>query len=184
MLNAEQERLFNQHAKKAAGLGRKIAWRCGLLKIDAGILRNAALMGLCQAIQRFDATRGCDFWSFAFTRIRSEVLDECRRNDAVSRFFRLEIKRGRLQEIQFASIDDSDAKKRFFATEENEPPSITWDEIERATPELYRPIILGHFRDGRTLDSIAKSMRLSASRISQLKHEAFEILREKLGTTF
>lgn len=48
--------------------------------VDVDNLESAGLLGLVEAAQRFDASRGVDFKAFASLRIRGEIIDEARRN--------------------------------------------------------------------------------------------------------
>ena len=48
--------------------------------VDIENLESAGLLGLVEAAQRFDPTRGVDFKAFAALRIRGAIIDEARRN--------------------------------------------------------------------------------------------------------
>lgn len=48
--------------------------------VDVDNLESAGVLGLVEASQRFDATRGVDFKAFASLRIRGAMIDEARRN--------------------------------------------------------------------------------------------------------
>lgn len=48
--------------------------------VDVDNLESAGLLGLVEAAQRFDVTRGVDFKAFAALRIRGAIIDEARRN--------------------------------------------------------------------------------------------------------
>jgi RNA polymerase sigma factor for flagellar operon FliA len=48
--------------------------------VDVDNLESAGVLGLVEAAQRFDASRGVDFKSFAALRIRGAIIDESRRN--------------------------------------------------------------------------------------------------------
>ncbi|MCA9149451.1 MAG: sigma-70 family RNA polymerase sigma factor [Planctomycetales bacterium] len=48
--------------------------------IDAENLESAGVLGLVEAAQQFDPTRGVPFKTFAFPRIRGAIIDELRRN--------------------------------------------------------------------------------------------------------
>ncbi len=48
--------------------------------IDVENLESAGVLGLVEAAHRFDAGRGVQFKTFAYSRIRGAVLDELRRN--------------------------------------------------------------------------------------------------------
>lgn len=48
--------------------------------VDVENLESAGMLGLVEAANRFDASRGVDFKSFAALRIRGAIYDEARRN--------------------------------------------------------------------------------------------------------
>ena len=48
--------------------------------VDIENLESAGMLGLVEAAQRFDVSRGVDFKSFAALRIRGAIYDEARRN--------------------------------------------------------------------------------------------------------
>ena len=48
--------------------------------VDIENLESAGLLGLVEAAQRFDASRGVDFKAFAALRVRGAIIDEARRN--------------------------------------------------------------------------------------------------------
>lgn len=48
--------------------------------VDVDNLESAGVLGLVEAAHRFDAERGIQFKTYAYTRIRGAILDELRRN--------------------------------------------------------------------------------------------------------
>jgi RNA polymerase sigma factor for flagellar operon FliA len=61
--------------------------------IDVDDLYSVGLLGLIQALRRFDPTLGVTFASYATLRIRGAVLDELRRVDWMSRSLRVKAKK-------------------------------------------------------------------------------------------
>ena len=53
-----------------------------------------------------------------------------------------------------------------------------------ALPERLRLIVVGHYLEGRPLDELARTFGITPSRISQLKSDAIEIIREGLEAQF
>lgn len=53
--------------------------------VELDDLVQAGMLGLADAVRRFDATRGLQLDTFATPRIRGEMLDELRRTDYLSR---------------------------------------------------------------------------------------------------
>ncbi len=60
--------------------------------VDTGDLLQCAIIGLFQAIERFDPDSGALFRTFARCRIKGAILDELRRIDHVSRFVRARVR--------------------------------------------------------------------------------------------
>jgi len=82
-----RDQLIAEHMPMARRIARKVARRMPD-NIRHEDLESAALVGLCEAADRFDATRpaACAaFVAFAAKRIRGSVLDELRRGDLMPR---------------------------------------------------------------------------------------------------
>ena len=79
-----RDRLIAEHMPMARRIARKVARRMPD-SIRHDDLESAALVGLTEAADRFDAERGEPFVAFAAKRIRGAVLDELRRGDLMPR---------------------------------------------------------------------------------------------------
>lgn len=83
----ERDRLVTEHV----GMAKRIALRVAR-RLPDGISGDdmiaAAYLGLTQAAERYDATRGESFVAFAEKRIRGAVYDELRRGDILPRRMR------------------------------------------------------------------------------------------------
>jgi RNA polymerase sigma factor for flagellar operon FliA len=82
--SAERDRLISEHVEVARRISMRIARRCPdwIARED---LYGAALLGLTEAANRYDANRNEPFLAFAEKRIRGAVLDELRRGDIMPR---------------------------------------------------------------------------------------------------
>jgi RNA polymerase sigma factor (sigma-70 family) len=67
-----------EHVDVARNIARSLARRYKLL-LDRGDIEGYAMVGLCEAAQRYDQRRGEPFIAFAARRIRGAVLDQLRR---------------------------------------------------------------------------------------------------------
>jgi len=88
----ERERLIREYAP----LVKTIAGRLGLRlpsHINRDDLISAGIMGLLDAIDKFDADKGTEFKSYAEFRVRGAMLDELRAMDWVPRSVRRNAKR-------------------------------------------------------------------------------------------
>jgi RNA polymerase sigma factor for flagellar operon FliA len=81
---AERDRLISEHVEVARRISMRVARRCPdwIARED---LMGAALLGLTEAANRYDASRNEPFIAFAEKRIRGAVLDELRRGDIMPR---------------------------------------------------------------------------------------------------
>jgi RNA polymerase sigma factor for flagellar operon FliA len=84
---AERDRLISEHVDVARRISMRMARRCPDW-IQREDLVAAALLGLTEAADRYDASRNEPFISFAEKRIRGAVLDELRRGDIMPRRLR------------------------------------------------------------------------------------------------
>ena len=81
------EDLITAHMPLVGYIVREIAVRLPR-HVDLGDLHSAGLLGLVQAAQAFDATRGVPFKRYANTRVRGAVVDELRSRSWASRSVR------------------------------------------------------------------------------------------------
>ena len=84
-----RDELLTRYAGKVAFLARQLAARLPPHSpVDLDDLINTGVIGLLDAVDRFDSTRNVDFGTFAKYRIRGAMLDQLRRLDLVSRHVR------------------------------------------------------------------------------------------------
>jgi RNA polymerase sigma factor for flagellar operon FliA len=81
---AERNRLIAEFAPMARRVALRVARRTPSW-IASDDLVSAAMVGLAEAAERYDSTRGEPFVAFATKRVRGAVLDELRRGDPLSR---------------------------------------------------------------------------------------------------
>jgi RNA polymerase sigma factor FliA len=81
---AERNRLITEFAPMARRVALRVARRTPSW-IASEDLISAAMVGLAEAAERYDTTRGEPFIGFATKRVRGAVLDELRRGDPLSR---------------------------------------------------------------------------------------------------
>jgi RNA polymerase sigma factor for flagellar operon FliA len=88
---AEREELLAHHIGLVHHVARKLAGRLSTAA-DLDEMVSAGSLGLIQAVDSFDRSRGLSFSTYAVPRIRGAILDELRRQDSASRNVR---RRGR-----------------------------------------------------------------------------------------
>jgi RNA polymerase sigma factor for flagellar operon FliA len=81
---SESSRLIHDHVDMARRIALRVARRLPDW-IGADDVVAAAMVGLTEAAERYDSTRGEPFAAFAEKRIRGAVLDELRRGDLMPR---------------------------------------------------------------------------------------------------
>ena len=88
MYTAKGQLDLNTTLKQYSGLVRRLAHQM-IAKLPANVeiddLIQVGMIGLTDALSRFDATQGVQFETFATQRIRGAMLDELRGNDYLSR---------------------------------------------------------------------------------------------------
>lgn len=89
--SAERQALLTQHVGLVHHVARQLAQR---LSTEAQLdeLISAGSLGLVQAVDSFDTSRGLAFSTYAVPRIRGAILDELRRVDHVPRSVRRQMR--------------------------------------------------------------------------------------------
>lgn len=84
---AERESRLHGHLGLVHHVARQMARKLGTM-VELDDLVSAGTVGLVQAMDSFDASRGLSFSTFAVPRIRGAILDDLRRQDGVPRNIR------------------------------------------------------------------------------------------------
>jgi RNA polymerase sigma factor for flagellar operon FliA len=82
-----RDTLLNEHLGLVHHVARRLAARLAA-DLELGELVSAGSIGLMNAIEGFDPSRGLSFSTFAAPRIRGAILDELRRQDHATRSVR------------------------------------------------------------------------------------------------
>ncbi len=89
---AERDRLISQYAPLVKTIAGRMALRLPQ-HISQDDLKSSGLMGLLDAIEKYDADKGVEFKSYAEFRIRGAMIDELRSMDWVPRSVRRNAKK-------------------------------------------------------------------------------------------
>src|SRR5438094_782669 len=100
----ERERLIMSHLSKVKFIADRIAVKLPP-SVERDDLYGAGVIGLIDAVERFDSTRGIAFTTFAEMRVRGAILDNLRLLDWASR-----TTRRRAREVQ-AAYNDLESEK-------------------------------------------------------------------------
>jgi RNA polymerase sigma factor FliA len=203
--------------------------------VDRSELVSAGMIGLVEAADRYDPSRGIPFSRFAATRIRGAMLDSVRTADWAPRSVRAaardaehaeqhlasklgrtpqvdevaeaagmstrelsqlrdQVNRGVLMTLDHAYGDDASMPLVATIVDPDSPdPDLVLESTERAAylrdavaalPERHRDVIQGYFLDGRTSQEIAEDLNITQSRVSQLRADALEMMREGLEAQY
>ena len=203
--------------------------------VDRSELVSAGMIGLVEAADRYDPSRGIPFSRFAATRIRGAMLDAVRTADWAPRSVRAaardaesaeqhlasklgrtpqleevaeaagmsskelsqlrdQVNRGVLMTLDHAYGDDASMPLVATIVDPDSPdPDLVLESTERAAylrdavtalPERHRQVIQGYFLEGRTSQEIAEDLDITQSRVSQLRADALEMMREGLEAQY
>jgi RNA polymerase sigma factor for flagellar operon FliA len=203
--------------------------------VDRSELVSAGMVGLVEAADRFDPSRGIPFSRFAATRIRGAMLDSVRTADWAPRSVRSlardaeaaeqhlasrlgrtpklaevaaavgvspaeldqlrdQVNRGVVMTLDHAYGDDASVPLVATIVDPSSPePDMVIESTERvaylrdavtALPDRHRQVIQGYFLDGMTSQEIADGLGITQSRVSQLRADALEMMREGLEAQY
>lgn len=151
-------------------------------------LEAAAVVGLIQAVDRFDPSRGIPFEGYAALRVRGAILDEVRRLDDLTR----DARRLAREDEQGGAVSLECLQERGELGDPTEIAEVDAraardglrDDVERALaaiPARERAILASYYGEGLTLATIGRRLGVSEARVSQLHTRAIAQLRSILG---
>jgi RNA polymerase sigma factor FliA len=164
----------------------KLPTHCGL---ELGDLISDAMPGLIHAIERFDVSRGWQFWTFALQRVRGSMADGMRSRDWVPRLERQRQKQGDAEPPAVASLQG--VCHRYFSDLADLIPSLAkpsdevqdvadfWAIVCRGLNRIDRLALMLYWREGLTMAEIGEQLGLSESRISQRLGKVMERLKQR-----
>lgn len=151
-------------------------------------LFSAGLYGLMKACRSYDPSRGAEFKTYAYHRIRGAIGDELRRLDFLPRSLRDHLRaEGRDAPSLLAIPTDEDGHEALAApapesaVENRDLLEALQREIERL-PEKMRLVMHLYYREQRTMREIGELLRLTESRVSQIHANAKARLRRAMGS--
>jgi RNA polymerase sigma factor (sigma-70 family) len=149
-------------------------------QLDTEDLVSAGMIGLIEAVDRYDNGRGVAFGTFAYPRIKGAILDEARKHAAVAA----------LRSEHALSLDDpvSDADGALSLVDVTPDPSAPEPAPRAELVELFAAFdalperereMLKLDATGYSVTEIATAHRCSVSRASQLLAQARLRLRDR-----
>jgi len=187
--------LIERYAPLATSLARRMRVPTGVLA-GQDDLESAAILGLIDAVDRFDPDRGVPFEGYAALRIRGAVLDELRRTDdhtrSERRRARAPVADGAEPAIgAFSSTLSLDALlqsgDRDWASQDDLDERFEGEDLRMRVesalaflPVRQRELLARYYGESLTLRESAVRMGITEARASQLHGRAIQNLRRTL----
>lgn len=189
--------LIERYAPLATVVARRMRVPTGPL-IGRDDIESAALVGLIDAVDRYEPERGVPFEGYAGLRIRGAILDELRRVDDRSR--------GERRRARDAAADEEpeigaylgtlslelllERGDRDWAAEDDDQDRYEDQDLRmrvesalRCLPPRQREVLARYYGDALTLRESAARMGISEARACQLHGRAIQNLRRELSVT-
>ncbi len=199
MYTKSRKDLVMEHLPLVKKIASKIYSRIPDGIVDFEELVNTGVIGLIKAIERYDSNKS-KFSTYAYIKIRGEILDYLRKQDFLPRSVREKIKNGEISDLKeeiitLVSIEEKlfGNSERYFVkdilvSEEPEPEEVLIKEeakrvLAEAISELSdkeQLVLQLIFVEGLDLKSIGEILGVSVSRVSQIKTGALKRLRKLL----
>ncbi|WP_456464457.1 sigma-70 family RNA polymerase sigma factor [Persephonella sp.] len=200
MEKKEREKLILDNISLVKKVASKIYYRLPKGDIEFDDLVNVGVIGLMKAIKKYDKDKA-KFSTYAYIKIRGEILDYLRSLDIVPRTVRDKIKKETpLEEgktvplsntavmvsIEKALSSDDSLKIVDTLVSEKETPEeevIREDQKEKLLQavnllsEKEKKVLQMLYFEERDLKSVASEINVSVSRVSQIKAEAIKKLK-------
>jgi RNA polymerase sigma factor for flagellar operon FliA len=170
--------------------------------VDRQELAHAGALGLVEAAQRYDESRGVPFDRFAAQRIRGAILDAVRAADWAPRSVRNLARKLESAEQRLATELGRVPSLAECATE----LGVSTDELTKLQDRMFRSVVLALEHEvndetdedltlvdvlcdrtaveGQTSLELARFLGVTESRISQLRSEALAMLREGIEAQY
>ena len=201
---AERDRLIASHLGLVHHVARQVSRRLAV-DVDFDELVSAGTIGLMNAVDSFDISRGNTFSTFAAPRIRGAILDELRRQDHLPRSLRRKM-RDITTAREALSRADAQAPTDQMVADNTNPRSgtpsqsvagttaemIETDLTHREEVEAMREAIVDlkeqermvlslYYFEELKLHEIGKIIELTESRVSQIRSRAVAKLRTRMS---
>ncbi len=150
-------------------------------------LYSAGMLGLLKASRSYDPTRGAEFKTYAYHRVRGAMLDELRTLDYLPRSLRDKARQEGVNPPAVVTLPtDEDGSDNLEAAAQGTP------EIEKAEllvqlqagisslPEKMRMVMHLYYNEGKRMREIGAQLQLTESRVSQIHSAAVARLRRSM----
>jgi len=152
-------------------------------------LVSAGMIGLIQAVDRFDRSRDLKFKTYAQYRIRGAMLDFLREEDPLSRGERRRVRESASTAHVTISLDQlsAPAANRLVRCETRTVSDLAMSSevrtARRCLSDRENRVIAMLFDLGCQSREVAADLKVNESRVSQIKHRALAKLRMAVGAS-
>lgn len=150
----------------------------GVTAVGADDLASAGMVGLIDAVDRYEPDRGVPFEAYAILRIRGAILDELRSATGGRRADNpVQLSLDEMLEIgdhTLPAVDERGAQRAEEDTAQRVKSALLF------LPERQREVIRRYYGDALTLRETGLKMGISEARACQLHGRAIENLRRAL----
>jgi len=199
MYTKTKKELVLEHLPLVKKVANKIYNRIPEGVVDFEELVNTGVIGLIKAIDRYDEKRA-KFSTYAYIKIRGEILDYLRKLDFLPRSVRGKIKKGEVEDLKEEIVSFISIEEKLFSESDrftikdtlvssnptpeeelilNDMKSRLADAISRLS-DREKLILQLIFVEELDLKSISEILGISVSRVSQIKTAALKKLKELL----
>lgn len=180
---ASRAALIERYLPLARALARRVRI-VGSGVTDADDLMSAAVLGLIDAVDRFESGRGVPFEAYASLRIRGAIIDELRRLDERGRGASED---GRPSALSLDGLIEEEWQP-FLAVEDETDEQFEREDLRgrvqnalETLPERQREVLAHYYAGARTLRQTGAAMGISEARACQLHGRAITNLRRALA---
>jgi RNA polymerase sporulation-specific sigma factor len=163
----ELRKLYGNWIKRTAlMLKARMPWA------DLDELLQLGAIGMLEALQRFDSTRGVEFQAFASRRIRGAMIDGLRREGALQRgetVFDTDV-------IDAAALVSGDSPEDPFSLLTRSDDKRMLIDALRCLPPLEYRVLALHFYEDLNNREIAATLDISEGYASRIRKRALELL--------
>ena len=175
--SASRCELIERYSGMAARMARRLH-PAGITTVSPEDLESAGVIGLIDAVDRYQPERGVPFEAYAALRVRGAVLDELRA--ATGGRPSETVAKVSLEELLEAGDHTLPATDDVGAQRAAEDLAARVESALRYLPEREREVIARYYGQSLTLRETGRTMGVSEARASQLHARAIANLRRAL----
>ena len=199
MYTKTRKELILEHLPLVKKIASKIYRRIPEGAVEFEELVNTGVIGLIKAIDRYDENKA-KFSTYAYIKIRGEILDYLRKLDFLPRNVREKVKNGELDALKeeiaafvsleeklFENSDRFTVKDILSSSERSPEEEVILAELRQRLaeaisklPEKEQLVLQLVFVEELDLKSISEVLGISVSRVSQIKSAALKKLKDLL----